>query len=185
MTRELIVRAQAGDVDAYSALVGRLIDRMYATARLIVRDDERARDAVQDALLRAWLDLRGLRDPDRFEAWLWRLLARSCQRAARGHRRRSVTELRLEPDFDPPTSDDVRLVAVRDQLDRGFERLSTEHRTVLVLRHYAGLSLLETADALGVPVGTVQSRLNRATAAMRAVIDADERPTDLAMETFR
>jgi RNA polymerase sigma-70 factor, ECF subfamily len=183
MQRDLVVRAQAGDVDAFSALTLGSTTRLHAAARLILRDDEAAKDAVQDALFGAWLNLRGLRDPDRFDAWLHRLLINACYRAAKRHRTRQVVELQVSTEPNAGAPDIQRAIATRDQLERGFRRLSTEQRAVLVVRHYLGLSLLETADALGVPLGTVQSRLNRATAAMRAVLDADDRPTDLTTET--
>lgn len=184
MQRDLVVRAQAGDVDAFSALTFDSTKRLHATARLILRDDEAAKDAVQDALLGAWLNLRGLRDPDRFDAWLHRLLINACYRTAKRHRIRDVVELRVSTDRDD-TPDVQRALAVRDQLERGFRHLSTEQRAVLVVRHYLGLSLHETADVLGVPLGTVQSRLYRATAAMRAALEADDRLADLATETAR
>ena len=81
-----MVRAQGGDVEAYSALTSGRVDRLYSMARLIVGNDDRAADAVQDALLNAWLDLRALRDPDRFDAWLHRVLVRICYAAAKRHR---------------------------------------------------------------------------------------------------
>ena len=185
MEHDLVVRAQGGDIDAFSALTAGRTTRLYATARLILRDDERAADAVQDALLRAWLDVRGLRDPDRFDAWLYRLLLRACYGAARRHRTRAVVEIDLSSLAEPGIPDAQRSVAVRDQLDRGFRRLSTDHRAVIVLVHYLGFSLADAAEAIGVPLGTVQSRLSRATAAMRAAIEADERATDLAREIAR
>jgi RNA polymerase sigma-70 factor (ECF subfamily) len=135
MQRDLVVRAQAGDLDAFSALTAGATDRLFGAARLILRDDEHAADAVQDALLRAWLDLRGLRDPDRFDAWLHRLLVRACYRAAKRGRQRTVVELALDSTLEPATPDAQRAVAVRDQLDRGFRRLSPEQRTVVVLHH--------------------------------------------------
>lgn len=184
MQHDLVVRAQAGDVDAFSALTFDATRRLHATARLILRDEEAAKDAVQDALLGAWLNLRGLRDPDRFDAWLSRLLINACYRAAKRHRTRDVVELRVSIDRDD-TPDIQRAFAMRDQLERAFRHLSTEHRAVLVVRHYMGLSLHETADVLGVPLGTVQSRLNRATTAMRAALEADDRLADLATETAR
>lgn len=185
MQRDLVVRAQTGDVEAFSTLTANRTSRLFAAARLILRDDDRATDAVQDALLRAWLDLRSLRDPDRFDAWLHRLLVRSCYAAARRNRRRQLVEIEMTPTAEPSTSDSQRSVAVRDQLDRGFVRLSTDHRAVIVLIHYLGLSMAETADVLGVPLGTVQSRLSRATQSMRAALQADERPTELAAEAVR
>ena len=143
MLQDLVVRAQAGDLDAFSELTSTYTDRLYAAARLILRDGEQAADAVQDALLQAWLDLRGLRDPERFEAWLRRLLIRACYRAARRRRTREVYEIKAGSPVDRTTPDDQRALAVRDQLDRGFRRLSPEQRAVIVLHHYLGLSLAE------------------------------------------
>ena len=185
MQRDLVVRAQGGDLDAFSVLTGGLTDGLFAAARLILRHDEQAADAVQDALLQAWLDLRGLRDPERFEAWLHRLLVRACYRAAKRRRDRAIVELRLASTAEPVTPDAQRSIAVRDQLDRGFRRLSTEQRAVLVLHHYLGLSLAESAEVLAIPLGTMQSRLSRATGAMRAALEADERPVAVAAEVAR
>jgi RNA polymerase sigma-70 factor (ECF subfamily) len=185
MQRDLVVRAQRGDLDAFSALTAGTTNRLFGAARLILRDDERAADAVQDALLQAWLGVRGLRDPDRFDAWLHRLLVRACYRAAKRSRQRKVVELPLHATLEPMTPDAQRAVAVRDQLARGFRRLSPEQRAVIVLHHYLGLSLAESAEALAIPLGTMQSRLSRATQAMRAALDADERPAAGAVEVAR
>ena len=185
MQRDLVVRAQGGDVDAFSALTGSLTNRLYAAARLILRHDELAADAVQDALLQAWLDLRGLRDPDRFDAWLHRLLVRACYRAARHRRAREIGEIKLASTGEPMTPDAQHSVAVRDQLDRGFRRLSSEQRAVIVLHHYLGFSLVESAEILAIPLGTIQSRLSRATRAMRAALEADDRPAVALVEVAR
>jgi RNA polymerase sigma-70 factor (ECF subfamily) len=182
MQRDLVVRAQGGDLDAFSTLTAGRMDRLFAAARLILRHDEGAADAVQDALLQAWLDLRGLRDPDRFDAWLHRLLVRACYRAASRRRDREVVEIRVAARADAVTPDAQRAVALNDQLDRGFRRLSAEQRAVIVLHHYLGLSLVESAEALAIPLGTMQSRLSRATQAMRAALEADERPIAAAQE---
>jgi RNA polymerase sigma-70 factor (ECF subfamily) len=174
MQRDLVIRAMAGDHGAFSELTRVAIGRLYAAARLILRDDQRAEDATQEALVAAWRDLSALRDPDRFDAWLHRLLVRACYREARRGRRRWAIELEVrttegsEPD---PALD----VADRDQLERGFRRLDADQRTVIVLHYYLGLSLDEAADALGIPPGTVRSRLHRATQALRAALDADAR----------
>lgn len=185
MQRDLVVRAQGGDLEAFSALTAGRIDRLFAAARLILRDDEPAADAVQDALLQAWLDLRGLRDPERFDAWLHRLLVRACYRAARRRRTREVVEIEVASIADPASPDTQRAFAVRDQLERGFRRLSPEQRAVIVLHHYLGLSMAEAASALSIPLGTMQSRLSRATQAMRAALEADDRPARLAGEVVR
>jgi RNA polymerase sigma-70 factor, ECF subfamily len=185
MQRDLVVRAQAGDLEAFSELTAAATNRLYAAARLILRHDERAADAVQDALLQAWLDLRGLRDPDRFDAWLHRLLVRACYKAAGRHRRREVLEVRVANTAELSTGDAAKTVALHDQLDRAFQRLSPQQRAVIVLHHYLGMTLAESADVLGIPLGTMQSRLHRATHQMRAALAADERPAELAREAVR
>ena len=169
-----MVRARDGDLDAFSALTSGRTSRLLAVARLILRDEERAEDAVQDALIRAWQDLRGLRDPDRFDAWLHRVLVRACYRAAERHRRHVVVELDVDR-AGSAAEDPGSAIAVRDQLERGFRRLSPEQRAVIVLHHYLGLTLADAADTLGIPLGTMQSRLSRATQVMRAALEADER----------
>jgi RNA polymerase sigma factor (sigma-70 family) len=175
MRRELVQRAMAGDHDAFSELARGAIGRLYAAALLILRDQARAEDATQEALVAAWRDLSALRDPDRFDAWLHRLLVRACYREARQGRRRWAVEMEVrpsrpvEPDLAPDLVD-------RDELERGFRRLDADQRSILVLRYYLGLSVDEVAAALGIPLGTAKSRLHRATAAMRAALDADARP---------
>ena len=171
--RALVVRASRGDQHAFGQLLDGSLARLDAAARLILRDAELARDAVQEAMVRAWRDLPGLRDPDRFEAWLHRLTVHACIDVAR-HRRRRVIEVALSPLDDPPVADSSALVADRDLLDRALRRLEPEQRAVIVLRFYLELSLLETADALGVPLGTAKSRLHRALAQMRINVAADE-----------
>jgi RNA polymerase sigma-70 factor (ECF subfamily) len=185
MQLDLVTGAQRGDIDAFSALTAGRTPRLFAAARLILRDDERAADAVQDALLRAWLDIRGLRDPDKFDAWLHRLLVRACYRAASRHRGRQVLELRVAATAETATADAQGAVAIRDQLDRGFRRLTPDQRAVLTLHHYLGLTLAESAEVLGIPLGTMQSRLSRATRAMRAALEADERPSAIVAEAVR
>jgi RNA polymerase sigma factor (sigma-70 family) len=174
MQRELVERAMEGDQDAFSELARVSIGRLYVVARLIVRDDNVAEDATQEALVSAWSHLGALRDPDRFEAWLHRLLVRACYREAGRHRRRGSVEVRV-PVIESPIADASGDLADRDQLERGFRRLDTGQRAILVLHHYLGLSLDETAEVLGVPPGTVRSRLHRATSAMRAALEADAR----------
>jgi RNA polymerase sigma-70 factor (ECF subfamily) len=173
--RDLAIRAREGDHDAFAALVDGSIGRLYALAALILRDPDRANDAVQEAYVAAWRDIRGLRDPDALDAWLRRLVVRACYRQLRADRRRSVVELRVVP-AEPPTSQGHELtVAERDRLARGFARLGPEQRAVIVLHHYLDLALAEVAATLDIPLGTAKSRLSRATAALRAALEADER----------
>jgi RNA polymerase sigma-70 factor (ECF subfamily) len=184
MQLDLVLRAQAGDHDAFSALATGSIARMYRTARLILRDDEQARDATQDALVRAWLDIRALRDPGRFEAWLNRILVRGCYEESARNRRRKIVEIRVDAIEMAGELGDGRHLVVRDQLDRGFRRLTAPQRAVLVVHHYLGLPDAEAADMLGIPTGTFKSRLHRATAALREAIEADERGIGEPVETL-
>jgi RNA polymerase sigma-70 factor, ECF subfamily len=172
--RLLVEQAQRGDEDAFEALVRATGDRCVGIAHRILRDVDLAEDAVQSAYVSAWRDLRSLREPDRFEAWLHRTLARACYEEARKSRRyaANIRALPTESSFAP---DDVLTVVDRDQLDRGIRRLSVEQRAVLVFHHYLGLTLPEVADRLDIPIGTAKSRLHHATNAMRAALDADAR----------
>jgi RNA polymerase sigma-70 factor, ECF subfamily len=176
--RELVERARRGDHDAFAELAGAAITRLDAAARLILRDRELARDAVQDALVRAWRDLPGLRDPDRFDAWLHRLTVHACLDLVRRRRRRPI-EVELNPILMSDVTDEVTTVALRDELDRAMARLEPEHRAVIVLRYYVGLPLPEAADSLGIPLGTAKSRLHRAIAALRRTVDLDLPDPDL------
>ena len=172
--RRLVEGAQRGDEDAFEALVRATGDRCVGIAYRILRDVDLAEDAVQSAYVSAWRDLRSLREPDRFEAWLHRTLTRACYEEARKSRRfaANIRALPIESSYSP---DDALTVVDRDQLDRGIRRLSVEQRAVLVFHHYLGLTLAEVADRLDIPVGTAKSRLHHATNAMRAALDADAR----------
>ena len=173
MQTELVLQARRGDREAFGVLAGGAVDRLYAIARLILRDAELAQDATQDALVRAWRDLPTLRDVERFDAWLYRLLVRSCADIGR-HRRRWRSELTVMP-IEPAEPDRAAELADRDQLERGLRRLSDQHRTILILHFYVGLSPSDAADALEIPVGTAKSRLHYAIDALRAALAADER----------
>ena len=174
MDRDLVERAMAGDHDAFSRLAGASVGRLFAMAKLILRDGEAAEDAVQETLVAAWRDLSSLRDPDRFGAWLHRLLVRACYREAGRGRRRSRMEVHVEA-IDVGEPDRSRAIADRDQLERAFRHLDEAQRSILVLHFYGGLPLTEVADALRLPVGTVKSRLHRAMQAMRADLDSEAR----------
>jgi RNA polymerase sigma-70 factor, ECF subfamily len=173
--RDLVDRARQGDHDAFSTLASASLGPLYAVASLILRDRDRAEDATQDALVQAWRDIRGLRDPDRFGAWLRRLLVRACYRQARRERRRALVELQVVHDVEPSHVGHELSISQRDQIDRGFARLDLDQRSVLVLHHYLGLPLTEVADILEIPSGTAKSRLHRGIAAMRAALEADDR----------
>jgi RNA polymerase sigma-70 factor (ECF subfamily) len=172
--RELVERAGRGDHDAFATLVHASFARLEAVARLILRDHELARDAVQDAYLRAWTDLPRLRDPDRFDAWLHRLTVNTCLDALRRRKRRPA-EVELTPIMPPTVDDRSGHIADRDQLERGFRRLGADQRAVLVLHYFLGLPASGIAEILDIPVGTAQSRLHRALTELRAALAADER----------
>jgi RNA polymerase sigma-70 factor (ECF subfamily) len=176
MDTDLVIRAQHGDEEAFASLAVAAGDRLHAVAHRILRDIDLAEDATQQALLTVWRDLPQLRDPARFDAWSYRLLVRACYAEAR-RTRRWAPNLRVLSADEPSGADDSGSVADRDQLERGFRRLSIDHRAVVVLHHYLDLPLDEVAETLGVPVGTVRSRLHHAMRGLRAALDADARPT--------
>lgn len=178
--RELVERAGRGDHDAFATLLRASIGRLEAVARLVLRDPDLARDAVQDAFIRAWRDLPGLRDPDRFDAWMHRLTVNACLDVTRRRRRRPI-EVELTPIEPVVTPDESTAIAQRDELERGFHRLTTEHRAVLVLHYYVGMSMPALAATLGIPLGTAQSRLGRALVALRVAmnVEPDTEPTPI------
>ena len=181
MQRALVDRAKRGDEEAFDALARMVGDRCMAIACRILRDSHLADDAVQAALITAWRELRTLRDPDRFEPWLHRILTHACYAEARRRSRWSadVRVIRIEGAYDPGgmlTIDD------RDQLERALRRLTLEQRAVLVFHHYLDLSLPEVADRLGIPIGTVKSRLHYAMTALRASLEADARTPSISEE---
>ncbi len=184
--RELVVLAREGDRDAFSELAARSIGRLTAVARMILRDEYAAQDAVQEACISAWRSLPGLRDPDRFDAWMRKLVVRACfQRARRTQRVRAV-EIRMTPGDEPAIASIELDVDTHDLLERGLARLTPELRAAVVLVYYLDLPLADAAQAMGVPLGTTKSRLHRALSALRAAIEADDRvPSRLGEEIVR
>jgi RNA polymerase sigma-70 factor (ECF subfamily) len=174
MRRDLVEAARRGDHEAFEVLATSAGDRLYAVARLILRSADLAEDAVQEALVRAWQQLPKLRDPERFDAWLYRLVVNACADQGRALRRWSQ-QVRPLP-LDAAIGDDTGSVADREQLEHAFGRLKPEQRAVVVLHFYSGFSASEIARTLGIPEGTARSRLHYATEAMRAALDADARP---------
>jgi RNA polymerase sigma-70 factor, ECF subfamily len=176
--RDLVEQAQRGDRAAFAVLARSRSDRLFGIARRILRDVDRAEDAVQETLVIAWRELPRLRDPDRFESWLTRLLVNAAYAEAK-RVRRYAANIRVLPVDGPQVPDEAGLVADRDQLERGFRRLPPEQRAVLVMRHYLGLEPAEIAQTLGIAEGTARSRLFYAHRAMRAALEADSRPVAL------
>lgn len=172
----LVLRARSGDREAFDRLIDATGERLRRVAYGILRDRSLADDAIQRTFLAIWQDLDKLREPERFDAWSYRVLVRACGTEAR--RARSwVPALSSHGSVEAATDADVRSVADRDQLERGFRRLSVEHRTVIVLHHYLDLPLTEVAAAMGASPGTTYSRLHYALRALRAALEADGRVT--------
>ena len=175
MDRELVERAQLGDESAYAALAVRISDRMYAAAHHILQDTGRAEDAAQQAMIDIWRKLPQLSDPDRFQAWAYRIVVRAAYAEA-GRQRlwrlpaATAPESTFAPDHAPGVAD-------RDQIERGFQRLPVDHRAVVVLKYFAGLPNDEIAEALDIPEGTVRSRLHYSLKTLRAALEADARTT--------
>ena len=180
--RELVDAARHGDREAFEALVRAGSGRLYAIAYRILRDADLANDATQEALVRIWDDLPSLRDPDRYDPWTYRITCRACYRVAKHERRAALAPL-VEPRAPDP-ADFESEVADHDEMERGFRRLSPEHRAVLVLHYYLGLTIGEVADALQIAPGTVGSRLHYAMHSLRAALESEARSTE-AMERSR
>ena len=170
--RDLVERAKRGDHDAFAQLAGAVVARLDAAARLILRDPELARDAVQEGFIRAWRNLPALRDPDKFDAWLRQLVVHSCIDITRRRRRRPI-EVELTPIHAPATGDISAAIADREILDDALRHLDPEWRAVVVMHYFLGMSLPAVASTLGIPLGTAKSRLHRSLGAMRASIAAD------------
>jgi RNA polymerase sigma-70 factor (ECF subfamily) len=166
---ELVERAKRGDRDAFTTIAAASVDRCYALAYRILRDPHRAQDAAQQALLGAWRDLPTLRDVERFDAWLHRLVVNACYVEARGERRHVAKIRALNMTQEAP--DVASMVVARDELEAAFRQLSPEHRAVVVLHHHLGYQLTEIAETLGIPAGTARSRLHHAVRQLRAAID--------------
>ena len=179
MQRDLVEQARAGDLDAFAQLVKASAPRLPSVANLILRDVARAEDALQDALLLAWRDMRALRDPDAWDAWLRRLTVRACYKAAGKERRRAEVEVHATPDPGASSAPDVSAqLAEREWVLSELGQLDIDRRTVLVLHYYLDLSLPEVAEILDIPYGTVTSRLHRGLEQMRRSMRIAPEPTN-------
>lgn len=173
--RDLVESAQRGDREAFAILVRTHGDRLFGIARRILRDLDLADEAVQRTFVKIWRELPSLREADRFEAWLTRILTRECYELARADRRRTVRLVSLDAAEDPTETDATERFAQRDLLERAFRRLPPDQRAILVLRHHIGMEPTEIAASLGIPAGTVRSRLHYAHRELRAALEADAR----------
>jgi len=151
LDRDLVEQAQRGDREALAILARTRGDRLMAIAHRILRDVARAEDAVQQTLVIAWRELPGLRDPDRFDAWLQRLLVNASYAEARRSRTWSAN-VRVLPLEEPAGPDETLMSDNRDRLERGFRRLPPDQRAILVFTHYLGSAPTEIAERLGIPV---------------------------------
>ena len=172
----LVEAARSGDEEAFASIARGYADRLFVVAHRILRDVGRAEDAVQQTLVTAWRDLPALRETERFEAWLHRILVNACYSEARRASKWSANVVILPID-GPATPDTTQDIVTRDALDRAFRRVPTEQRAVFVLRHYLGWSVAEIAENLDVPAQTIRSRLRYATSTLRAALEADARTT--------
>jgi RNA polymerase sigma-70 factor (ECF subfamily) len=170
---ELVERARAGDPDAFEALIRAVGDHLLAVARKILRDPDAADDALQQAVIRGWRSLPLLRDPSRFDQWLYRILVMSCY-AESNRRRRLAGEVRLLAP-EPITGDAAGAIADRDVLERAFRAMTPAHRAVIVLHYFADLPLTEVAATLRVSPGTARSRLHYALRSLRSALEAMDR----------
>jgi RNA polymerase sigma-70 factor (ECF subfamily) len=175
--RELVERARRGDLDAFDALVLGASGRLDGAARLILHDPDHAKDAVQEAFAKAWRDLRSLRDPDRFDAWLHRLLVHACYDELRRRRSRPI-EVEITPIHELDVPDAQSQTADRDVLERALRGLDRDLRTIVVLFYYLDTPLPEAAHALGVPLGTAKSRLHRARQELRTALGVHEHASE-------
>jgi RNA polymerase sigma-70 factor (ECF subfamily) len=176
MNRTIVEAARSGDEEAFASIARGLADRLFVVAHRILRDVGRAEDAVQQALVTAWRELPALRETERFEAWLHRILVHACYAEAKRASKWSANIVALPID-GPATPDTTEDIITRDALDRGFRRLPPEQRAAFVLHHYLGWSVPEIAENLGVPPETIKSRLRYATSTLRAALEADARMT--------
>ena len=176
MDVSVVNRARAGDREAFAVLAREALPWMDGVARLTLRDPELARDAVQEALVRAWKGLPGLRDPAQLQAWLRRLVVRACIDELRRTRGRFVVEVALTDLHHPEILDTTVPSADRDALERAFQRLDPVQRSAVALYYYLDLPVAEVAAALDMPEGSVKSVLSRSRGALRAALEADARP---------
>ena len=162
--RELVERAQRGDHDAFAVLAGLFVARLDAAARLILRDHELARDAVQEGFIRAW---RNLPDAPRSGS-LRRLAAQSRRPFLHRHpapSRAATDRGRAPADRRTGGRRHAVVIADRDLLELALRRLQPEQRAVIVLHYYLGMPLPDVAATLGIPLGTAKSRHHRSLAA--------------------
>lgn len=178
MDRDLIERARRGDQQAFADLVHQVSASLFGVARRILRDPGLAEDVLQNALVTIWRKLPHLREPDRFEAWAYRILVHACYADAPRNRQWAAT-VRVLPLQRAVEADGIQSFPDRDELEQAFRRLPLDQRAVFVLHHHVGLPLVAVAETLGIPDGTARSRLHYATRALRAAFEASREEAEL------
>ncbi len=171
----LVERASRGDPVAFEALIETRLDRLFRTAWAIIGNEADARDATQDACTSAWRELPRLREMDKFDAWLSRVLVNACRAKLRRRAHVREVQMQLEHDRPGPTSDDPGQFVEMDAISRAFDRLSADARTILVLHHLRHEPVTAIAAALGIPAGTVKSRLHSARADLQRALERERR----------
>jgi RNA polymerase sigma-70 factor (ECF subfamily) len=192
MDHDIVARVQRGDEQAFESLTKADFPRLYRVASGVLGDSHLAEDATQQAFVEIWRDIPRLRDPAKYEGWSYRLLVRVCYAEAkrRPGEETSVEETSVEAHaIEPMAADAYAAVADRDQLERGLQRLSMDHRVVLVLRFLLGMTPEKVAETLGISRWTVYARSDRALKAMRTALEAEARspvmPAPVRQESLR
>lgn len=168
-SRPVAVEPPNERAQAFLKLADGHLDAAYRLARAILRDPTDAQDATHDAFEQAWRKWATLRDPDRFEHWFDRILVNTCRDRLRSARRQA-TDISVEVAIT--SGDPYGEAHDRDVLGTAIAGLSPEHRLVVALRYYRDLPVEAIASHLGIPAGTVQSRLHYALKRLHAAIDA-------------
>lgn len=184
MDQELVARAKQGDQRAFVALAAADYPRLFRLAFGVLRDHQMAEDATQQAYLDIWRNIRGLRDPARFEGWTYRLLVHACYAEAK-RRPRWIPESEIPAIHDPRATDDFAAILDRDELERAFRHLTVDHRVVIAMHYLLDMTLAQIAEVLDIPAGTVSSRLERAMRSMRTALGVEARPGSITQEAAR
>jgi RNA polymerase sigma-70 factor (ECF subfamily) len=178
---ELLALAVTGNADAFDALLGGRLDRLYRMAYTITRSESDARDATQNACVQAWRELPRLRDRTRFDPWLSQILVNSCRMLLRTRRRGSVREISIDdpvrplPGDGPASPAEAERVSEADLIRASFARLDVPTRSLLAMHYVEGQPLADIARQMGQPVGTVKWRLSNARRALETALEVERR----------
>jgi RNA polymerase sigma-70 factor (ECF subfamily) len=162
---------EARTLDAFEALSDHCLDDAYRLAAVVLRDQMEAQDVVHDAVLIGWRKFGSLRDPSRFDAWFGRIVLNLCRDRLRSRGRGRVREAALGAAMELGRRDEFHQVARRDAIAAAFPTLDPDQQLVVALRFYRDLQLDAIADLLGIPLGTVKSRLHHGLKRLRAELE--------------